>query len=399
MSSSSHSEQSSSSVPEGHIVLILLQKEESSFYLQIPLDIIHSLCLKPRKYLLFLGWCILGVEGVLALEHNSNGININGDLDDQVYYYVVKGLDLIHAVDIEVIKTRTAVPSGSMETRDQFRTDLLERDTCCVWTGIEARYGAGLHIIPHQRGSEWFQLIVENRPNYNEDVMTLRNINDIRNGIFANNLIHNGFDPRAIAILKTPNRILETRDVPSHHNRTFIPDNVAYPRGSRYTLQWLETPSTVMKSTIPNNSDATFKRHTRKPKPSDLLLHYNYGAAAIKNWGYNIKVLQNCTNPRTPHPHMPIPAPAGPSTTIHDRNVTSHKLEVARTGGADAGNSAGGAGTGLVESEGQVMWDEDEVILFFWGNSPAAKERYLKKFKENTQHMEQWREGLPPVSV
>jgi hypothetical protein len=65
--------------------------------------------------------------------------------------------------------------------------------------------------------------------------------------------------------------------------------------------------------------------------------------------------------------------------------------------GAGAGNLTAGAGTlgGLVESEGQVMWDEDEVMLFFWGNSQAAKERHLKKVDENTRHMEQWREGVP----
>jgi hypothetical protein len=93
--SPSHSDSGGTfTVPECHVALVLLQEGDSSFYLQIPLDIIRSLCLKPRKYLLFLAWCILGNEGVLALEHDGGGIDTNGDLGDQgIYYYVpVKAL-------------------------------------------------------------------------------------------------------------------------------------------------------------------------------------------------------------------------------------------------------------------------------------------------------------------
>jgi hypothetical protein len=88
------------SVPEGHVALILLHdlhepEEVSSFYLQIPLAAIGSLCLKPRKFLLFLGWCILGVEGVLALENDGVGIGTDGNLDDQGVYYYVVAADLL----------------------------------------------------------------------------------------------------------------------------------------------------------------------------------------------------------------------------------------------------------------------------------------------------------------
>ena len=42
------------SIPKGYICLTLLSKDNSSIYLQISLDIINSLCLKPYKYLVFL---------------------------------------------------------------------------------------------------------------------------------------------------------------------------------------------------------------------------------------------------------------------------------------------------------------------------------------------------------
>lgn len=75
------------SVPKGHVALILLQEGESYFYLQIPSSIINSLCLKPCKYLLFLGWCILGNEGTLALDGGE--INMDGGLDDRGIYHFV----------------------------------------------------------------------------------------------------------------------------------------------------------------------------------------------------------------------------------------------------------------------------------------------------------------------
>jgi hypothetical protein len=172
-------------------------------------------------------------------------------------------------------------------------------------------------------------------------------------------------------------------------------DNACYPTRSRYTLQWLVTPEEYEEHVVPNNSDAAFKKHSRRPKPSELLLHYNYGAAAVKCWGHGTEVLQNRAKPR------PTVPPMGPSRTTHNRSTAIRKRDEARaTDGDGAGNAAAGPGTGeMVESEGQAIWDEDDVMLFFWGNSQAAKQRHLKKVQESTQRMEQWREGVPTVSL
>ena len=143
--------------------------------------------------------------------------------------------------------------------------------------------------------------------------------------------------------------------------------SVRYPTGSRYTLQWLEHPNEFVQPMIPNNSDAAFKKNTGLPKPSDLLLHYNYGAAAVKHWGHGIEILQNRPNLPSSCPRMPVLAPTGP--------VTSDG--------------------GMVESASQEVWDEDDVMLFFWSNSAAARERRLKKLSENTQRIEQWKGGIP----
>ena len=165
-------------VPDDHVALVLLEDRGSSFYLQVPLTTIRALCLKPLKYLLYLGWCILSAEGVLSLERDDrDGIDIGEDaVGGEVYYYVpaeplgmflslscvhaghlqhviyLSTKDLAHVVDLDVIKARADTPSESSATRDNFRTVLAERDIRCVWTG--SVFGEGLHIIPFKRGSE-----------------------------------------------------------------------------------------------------------------------------------------------------------------------------------------------------------------------------------------------------
>jgi hypothetical protein len=180
-----------------------------------------------------------------------------------------------------------------------------------------------------------------------------------------------------------------------------MPEGVSYPNGERFTLQWLikAEPSTIHYA-ADNNTDATFKKQTRKPKPSDLLMHYNYGAAAVKQWGRGAEVLQN--RPNLPRPTVPTPAPMGPTRTQHDRYTTIRKCDAARRvdeGGG--GNALVGAGhRELLDSEeDQAGWDEDDVMLYFWGNSPAATERHRKKQEESTHYMEQWRQSVPLISV
>ena len=42
------------------------------FYLEIPMADIDRLCLKPRMYLVYLGWCILGLDA----EYESLGLGL-----------------------------------------------------------------------------------------------------------------------------------------------------------------------------------------------------------------------------------------------------------------------------------------------------------------------------------
>jgi hypothetical protein len=166
---------------------------------------------------------------------------------------------------------------------------------------------------------------------------------------------------------------------------------------------------------FPNNLDAAFRKGTKQAKPSDLLLHYNYGAAAVKWWGRNIGVFEDQFAPR--RLRVPVPTALGPKLEKGNRTTTRNKLEKARklaeakrgkTGGKStirATKVKGGAAPVIHDSPGcgeegsakQTKWDEDDVMLFFWGNSQAAKERHSKKTRENDQRMERWTKGLSYV--
>lgn len=78
-------------VPQAHVRPILLDGADSPFYLEIPIAVINSLCLKPRKCLVFLGWCI-GIDGVLAVDDDDQ-INTDRVLDARGTYYYVTNID------------------------------------------------------------------------------------------------------------------------------------------------------------------------------------------------------------------------------------------------------------------------------------------------------------------
>ena len=156
-----------------------------------------------------------------------------------------------------------------------------------------------------------------------------------------------------------------------------IPDDVSYPSGSRYTLQWIVTPDVFTANAIPNNNDATFKDQTLA-KPSDLLLHYNYGAAALRQWGRNSEILTERSN--IPRPKVPAPAPMGPPRVGTADHATKRRCV--------------GGSTFRENTNCENIWDEDDIMVYFWGNSPAARERHARKEEEHRDYMEKWRSGV-----
>jgi len=238
---------------------------------------------------------------------------------------------------------------------------------------------------------QWLRVIIANRPeNRNIGLLT---IDDIQNGLLGTDTLHNQcFDPRLVVVLKTPNIMLETTDVPPRHERNIEP-MVSYPSDRRYTLQWIAAPPTAATlEHFPNNSDATFANQ-ELAKPADLLLHYNYGAAVVKHWGKNKDVLTKRLD--IPRPPVPSPVPMGPIPEKHNHrgSIAKRVITGVKSKFRTSGRSAGGAAGDLEDSE-QVKWDEDDIMLFFWGNTKAARERRAQKERERTEYLEDWRAGV-----
>lgn len=205
--------------------------------------------------------------------------------------------------------------------------------------------------------------------------------------------------PHAVFFLRpkpqTPNHILNTADVPPRAQRLVRP-GVQYPDHDRYTLQWLSFDADDLLYLQPsNNTDAAFMGGTEGSMPSELLLCYNYGAAAVKWWGKGKERIEKSSRPNIPHPPIPMPVPMGPRRTINDRSIATGKRDAAR-GHALTGGSGGQTDVADINGgqRGTEM-DEDEVILYFWNNTQAARQRRESAEQELSYRIKQWATAVP----
>ncbi|KAJ7895632.1 hypothetical protein B0H14DRAFT_2681203 [Mycena olivaceomarginata] len=358
-----------------------LAPELDGLYLDVPVDAVASLCLHPIKYLRFLAYCILGVDGTIATEDFEGEVLPDEDhLGEGVYYFVREGEGdvLEHAVDPEAL-TYSHV-SETTNTRDNFRTLVAERDVVCIFTNMHEESCQGIHVVPFNKGDAWMKHIVENRiPEEKEDVSNLTTINEIRNGMLVSNDLHPLIDKRKLVVLKPPNRVLACNDIPprSNNNPDLLGD-VKYSTNPRYTLQWL-MGTEHQKRDFPNNKDAAFKKHSKKPKPSPLLLNYNYGVAALKWWGKGPEYLLTARK----RPAPPIAAPLG---SLRSKDNRSRKL---------AGLQGGSGGNGEVEDIDERRQSEAErLVLTLYANTPAARGRRAKQQAERKDRMAEWQNGV-----
>lgn len=157
-------------------------------------------------------------------------------------------------------------------------------------------------------------------------------------------------------------------------------------------MHWLVTPIRSLLNVFPNNNDGTFLNQ-RMRKPSDLILHYNYGAAAVKQWGRGSKILAN--RPGVPRPPVAAPASMGPSKTGHNHKASIRKRDHAMS--QQEGTSRKGTTRQSVQdadSEEKASWDEDDVMLYLRRNTKVAREWFAREEQERNKRMEEWRAGV-----
>ncbi|KAJ7689119.1 hypothetical protein B0H17DRAFT_1067041 [Mycena rosella] len=365
-----------------------LDPQLGGLYLDVPVLAAASLCLYPVKYLRYLGYCILGVDGTIATDDFDGAELLDNDAINAGSYYFVRegGADVLdHAVDPEALTYSHA--SQTTNTRDLLAT----RDQYCVFTAMAAECCQGTHIVPFSKGDAWLKQIVDSRiPEDGEIVSDLTSINEIRNGMLVSNTLHPLVDKKKLVVLKTPNRILACGDVPPPSNANqILPDSVKYSTSPRYTLQWLNGDP-YLQSIFTNNKDAAFKKHVRKSTlPSPLLLHYNYGVAALKWWGNGPEYLITARM----RPAPPIVAPLGPSRNKDDRSITT-KLEEARTLGGLQGGAGAGSSKEIEDIDERRDADAERLVLEFYANTPTARRRRAQEKAEKQDRMTQWQSGV-----
>jgi hypothetical protein len=142
------------------------------------------------------------------------------------------------------------------------------------------------------------------------------------------------------------------------------------------------------KRDVPNNKDAAFKKHSKKPKPSPLLLNYNYGVAALKWWGKGPEHLLTARK----RPAPPIAAPLGPQRSKHDPSVTTAKLADARKLAGLQGGSGGNREAEDIDERRQ--YEAELLVATLYANTPAARGRREQQQADRTDRMDKWQNGV-----
>ena len=193
--------------------------------------------------------------------------------------------------------------------------------------------------------------------------------------------------------------MLNTEDIQTI-NRP-ISMGTGYLEGERFTLQHIEVLEASRRPTVEQwcqvGRDAAFSSNTNTAKPSGVLLHFNYGAAAVKWWGHNTDTLRSQNPPHAaPAPRrcqqpQPPPSPAaGPSTDVpaylrrplttinHERNLVSQE------------HKQHSANERVNESKAWESWDEDDWMMFCRFNTKAVHGRLQAAGEESSSNIRAW---------
>ncbi|KAJ7358160.1 hypothetical protein DFH08DRAFT_1075380 [Mycena albidolilacea] len=298
-----------------------LTSELRNLYLDVP--VAGAWPSPPAKYLRYLRYCIVGVDGVITRYLSLDGENQKSEqIDDTnplsagTYYFVNNKNE--HSIAAGEAPTLVHALSLLTNARENIRSAIAARDVSCIFTNYSKSMSQCTHTFPFSRGHAWLRQLLDSRISdpENEDTTTnLTYLNDTRNGMLVANTLHPIIDQKRLVVMKTPTRVLQTTDIPPQSNpkpNTKLFGDVRYSENPRYTLQ--------------------SKIDSEIPKPSGVLLDYNYGVAALKWWGKAYGQGDFLQHRRHSGPRATI-ATSNPSRSSDHRSCTTDaKLEdVART--------------------------------------------------------------------
>ncbi|KAJ7821728.1 hypothetical protein B0H13DRAFT_2377107 [Mycena leptocephala] len=387
-------------IPVGCIRLDLALPPKAP-YLIIPRADIQANCVYEVKYLRYLIYTVLQISCTIIDADSGTPLQDNDALVSQGHYAPILdivGVDApylcaIHPAIAETVRSPT--PS-QVHRESDFRDELVRRDGGCVFSGLKPDFAAGAHIIRFSK-SHWLEDINQARAPDAENKVS--HINDTRNGYLADPTYHKATEQFEMAILPTPNDVLQTSDVPPSTARTgehVIPPGCAAPSdGRRYTCQWIGRKFRDV-SRLRAGTDMMFLLQQADCFPSSYLLHYLYGVAAFMQWGRKREAITT-----RPHPvRVPSAQPAGPtySPRHHPYGQVNEKRQAARPdaqpSGSGSGSSGGRKGRGKQRPPATVyrrIPDAEtaaDIILAYWHASPVYVDNPFLRL---------W--GKPPIMV
>ncbi|RDB30981.1 hypothetical protein Hypma_000150 [Hypsizygus marmoreus] len=216
---------------------------------------------RPLNWVRYLGFTIVGEPGELSSSKDS--IVAPGPLSfdtTTILYFHTRGL--VNPADFRAGATETSTQvSGSRCA--EFASDVSERDGRCFFTSRVPLSCDAVHLIRHNKGDNYIDMATNS---------TVSTIDDPRNGLLLNIVVHRFLGLNLCAILHTPNMYMISTDV--HNN---------YPAMQRMlTLQHFRSLESEHDLCPPNCTKPIPDSPTFPPL---VIFDFCYGSAALKAWG------------------------------------------------------------------------------------------------------------------
>ncbi|EJU00508.1 hypothetical protein DACRYDRAFT_108575 [Dacryopinax primogenitus] len=162
-------------------------------------------------------------------------------------------------LNLDVIRERPS-QSSHLSTRDKRFTDAVgQRDKVCILSGRHGNFCEAQHLVHRHIGNQGMaDILSRNSPQpLDSNFEPIREVDDPRNGVFMDRGLHSRYDAGALAIMITPNCVLDTSDIVAPAPRILEP-GTACPAHVRYTAQWFDMASfdEDVVDGVPENTDA-----------------------------------------------------------------------------------------------------------------------------------------------
>ncbi|KAK0245820.1 hypothetical protein EDD85DRAFT_1016868 [Armillaria nabsnona] len=270
--------------------LSIFSDRKDDEFLAIPVADIARITKRPVKFLRFVGFCILGVDGSIMSE---KGAFVDDDeaITEGRYYFVASGQG-----------SSLVDPNGfgdyfnsdnlywTSDSHREFRDKVVARDRSGLVTNNVPSDCGSAHIIPY---------LSQARSRGNEPAIT--DIHDVRNGLLLFLSVKELFI-KDLALIRTPNAVLNHDDLLLHEtsfirnlNMHGIPDEnyvslvfIWLAEGSSPVLGNDDdnTPVVGSRDKVPTGSRHRYGPlyEGRSSLPADFLLEFAFGAMALRLW-------------------------------------------------------------------------------------------------------------------